>query len=219
MQKQDCTQNQQNYWQPSEKIEITKALTVIIGNAKTYGKEYSINDTFAYYQFKLEKRFTAAQVLYAIEKYTDLKNDVPAAADIIAILEPAPPRITQAEFIAAQKGQERNGYPQFSSDAYLIRDYQTQQTEQRSAFKIENDKIKALVNNSVKKIDSKFKETAIVTSYDDVITLARLMPETAFLSAIDKHDSNFKEIAKHFGLPIGAVILRGGHLGIKESIK
>lgn len=92
------------------------------------------------------------QVLFALEKYTDEKNDIPAPADIIKLLTKEPPRITEAEFIEAQKWQERNGFPMFSDALDVIRGYKEQQRSKRQEHRIECKEIQALVSQSIKKI-------------------------------------------------------------------
>jgi len=59
---------------------------------------------------KLEHRYSVDRVIFALNEYTDRKNDIPSPADIINHIDPEPPRITEAQYIAAQKFQERNGY-------------------------------------------------------------------------------------------------------------
>ena len=128
---------------------MAKTLTVICDGQKQYGKQVDLKAVLAYFKFKLETRFTAEQVIYALAQYTDHHNDIPAPADVINILAPEPKKITQAEYIAAQKYQERNNYPQFSQQRDVIRDYESQESEARepvSGFLLET------VKNSVKRI-------------------------------------------------------------------
>lgn len=128
---------------------------MLINGQKTYGKEYSIRDTLAYYRMKLEGRFSVNQVLHAIEIYTDKKNDVPAPADLIGILSPESPKVTEAQYVQACKWQEANGWPMFSEAQDLIDDYRAQNAEEKDKYKtavIENDKVKSLVQNSLKRI-------------------------------------------------------------------
>ena len=85
----------------------------------------------------------------ALDEYTDRKNDIPAPADVIEILAPPTPRITEAEYIAALRYQERNGYPQFSPEKFIIDDYKAQREGAREAVKapmIETKSVKAIGN-------------------------------------------------------------------------
>lgn len=128
-----------------------KMLSVLINGQKAYGKEYSVKDTFAYYELKL-KRFSAQQVMHALDKYTDKRNDIPAPADIINILSPEEPKITEAQYVNACKTQERDGWPMYSVAQFTIEDYRRQNDKKREEFKIENEEIARLVNNSVRRI-------------------------------------------------------------------
>lgn len=107
--------------------EITKTLAVIINGQKAYGKDYSINDTFRYYKLKLDGRYSADKVISAILAYTDVKNDIPAPADIINIIKPPPTKITYAEYKYALQQHEAEGYPMFGYFGGVIKDYEAQQ--------------------------------------------------------------------------------------------
>ena len=104
-----------------------KVLTVLINGQKPYGKEYSVSDTFLYYKMKLDGKYTAEQIMKAVDIYTDKKNDVPAPADIIQILNPPEKQITYAEFKHALEQHAAEGYPMFGYFGGVINDYQKQQ--------------------------------------------------------------------------------------------
>ena len=116
-------------WNASDQANIVKMLSVILNNQKSFGKEVSINDTFEFFKMKLDGKYTANQVLGAIDRYTDQNADIPTPADIIAILSPPKRKITQAEYIAALEWQKNNGYPSYSYEKYLIDDYMGQDRE------------------------------------------------------------------------------------------
>ncbi len=50
------------------------------------------------FQWKLG-RFTFDQVLEAMERYTDVKSDIPAPADIVQILDPEPEPLSNAMYV------------------------------------------------------------------------------------------------------------------------
>jgi hypothetical protein len=104
-----------------------KVLTVLINGQKPYGKEYSVSDTFLYYKMKLDGKYTAEQIMKAVDIYTDKKNDVPAPADIIQILNPPEKQITYAEYKHALEQHAAEGYPMFGYFGGVIKDYQKQQ--------------------------------------------------------------------------------------------
>ena len=152
MENQNSQEKQKNYWTKSEAEKIIQILSVLINGQKTYGKEYSVKDTFAYYRLKLESKFSADQVIYGMDKYTDTKNDIPAPSDIINILNPEAPRITEAQYVNACKAQERNGFPAFTAESVIIEDYRKQNSEDQEDFKIQNEAIAGLVRNSITKM-------------------------------------------------------------------
>lgn len=61
------------------------------------------------FQWKLG-RFTFDQVLSAIERYTDVKSDIPAPSDIIQILDPEPEPLSQAVYVKICKEYEQTPY-------------------------------------------------------------------------------------------------------------
>lgn len=99
----------------------------MINGQKPYGKDYSVSDTFAYYKLKLDGRYTAQEILAAIDTYTDLKNDIPAPADLIQIINPPEAKITYAEYKHALEQHAAEGYPPFGYHGQIIKDYKRQQ--------------------------------------------------------------------------------------------
>lgn len=116
-------------WSESDQGQLAKALTVLINGQKAYGKEYNVSDVFDYFRMKMEGRYAVKPILAALSAYTDKNDDMPTPANIIAILSPEKRKITHAEYIAAQKMQDASGYPRFSPEAYLIREYEAQDRE------------------------------------------------------------------------------------------
>lgn len=129
-----------------------KTLSILINGQKTYGRDYSVSDTFAYYELKLQSRYSAEQILYAVDKYTDTKNDIPAPSDIINILNPEAPKITEAQYVNACKEQERNGFPAFSAESVIIENYGKQNSDEQAEFKIQNEEIAGMVKRSINKM-------------------------------------------------------------------
>ena len=81
---------------------------------------------------KLNGRFSAQDVLAAIDVYTDRASDIPQPADLIKIMTPEKPKITQAEFIYAQEQHRLEGYPAHGYYGGIIRDYERQQGTERT---------------------------------------------------------------------------------------
>ena len=148
-------------WSEEDKDKLTVALAVTIKGQKQYGETYLVKDIEAFWSLKLENRFTMPQVLWALDKYTDRKSDVPVPADIIQILNPESPKITQAEYVNALKVQEKNNHDRFSVEAQVIEDYNKQNNQERDRVFAEKQEIKALasdnrvklaISNAVKRI-------------------------------------------------------------------
>jgi len=144
---------QQSSWTNTEIQELVKMLTILIDGQKQYGKDYSLKATLDYFILKLEKKYTVDQVLFALDKYTDKKNDIPAPSDINNILNPEKPKITTAQYISAQKWQERNqDWSGYTSEAILIREYKSQEDEKQLDHAIECDEIKQICSDSIQRI-------------------------------------------------------------------
>lgn len=126
---------------------------MIINGQKAYGKDVSIEDTFDYYRMKLDGKYSASQVIGALDKYTDTKNDIPAPADLIAIISPAPARITQTEFIHAKEQHAREGYPAYGYYGQIIKQYERENAEDRAPQTMTDDpKLLEVARNAVRKI-------------------------------------------------------------------
>jgi hypothetical protein len=107
-------------------------LTVLISNQKTYGKQYSVADTFIFWKMKLENKFSANDILLAVDAYTDYKDDIPTPADIIKILRPEEKQIAYAEYKHAKEQHALEGFPQFGYYGQIIKDYHAQGNDQGS---------------------------------------------------------------------------------------
>ena len=133
LQKNETPEKPESFWNPSEQAEIVKALTVIADAQKAYGRDASVKDLFAYFRMKLDGRFPAGHVLSALDLYTDTKNDIPAPADIIALMTPpAKPMITTAEFLHAKEQHKLEGFPAYGYYGQIIRQYEGEQNEGRA---------------------------------------------------------------------------------------
>lgn len=146
------TNRQESFWDASDLENITKALSVLVKGQNAYGKQHNLTDILAYMRFKLERKFSAERVLWAIDQYTDRNDDIPTPSAINNILDPEPARITEAEFVAAQKWQENNGYPRFSPAYQTILNYNRQQSEAREGPKMD-DRFLEIAAANVKRIE------------------------------------------------------------------
>lgn len=125
---------------------------MIVQGQNAYGKKHDLAHLLAYYEFKLQRRYSVAQVLHALDIYTDRHDDIPTPAGIIAILSPEPPKITEAQYVNACKWQERNGYPIFSDARDLIEEYHRQNNPDNTVPKISDQRIAGIISASVNKV-------------------------------------------------------------------
>ena len=74
--------------------------------------------------------------------------------NIVNILEPEEPKVTEAQFVEAQKWQERNkNWSEFTDAADTIKRYRKQNDEARQNHTIQCEKIKEIAAASVKRIN------------------------------------------------------------------
>lgn len=145
-------------WSVEDKKRLVCVVAPLIEMQKAYGKTLDMKLVLRGWQTLLEDKYTIDQIIYALSEYALQRDDFPSPANINSILNPEKPKITESQFIAAQKAQERNGYPRFSPEAYIIKEYESQNYEQKEIFRIENKKIAEIANNSIKLIDNEQQE-------------------------------------------------------------
>ena len=136
-----------------ELAKFVKVLSIIVKGQNAYGRKHNLEDMISYFGLKLSKRYTVDQVIYALDIFTDKYDDIPTPSDVIKILNPEKPKITEAQFVEAQKWQERNGYPIFSDARDVIDQYRKQNEEMKANYEVECDNVSLLVDGSIKKLD------------------------------------------------------------------
>lgn len=102
----------------------------------------------------LSPKYSADQICYALIKYALERGvDFPSPKNINEILDPPKPRITDVEFVAAQKWQERNNNYSPYTDAHdVVQGYKAQEKEGREDWKCENEKLMQIAGSAVKMI-------------------------------------------------------------------
>jgi hypothetical protein len=135
---------------------LIKAISVISKEQKAYGKQIDVDGIYSYMQRKLEKLYSVAQIINAIDVYTDRNDDIPTPSDIINIITPVK-KINQSEYIEALKQRDadrKNGCSsQFSWASSIIADYHAQE----DAETLEN--LNLTINGDMQKlISSSIKE-------------------------------------------------------------
>lgn len=153
MENKSLQEKPENCWNQSDREDIIKVLSVLIAVQKLYGRDASVKDIFAFYQMKLDGRYPASKVLSALDAYTDKKDDVPAPADLIALMDPPKTKISQAEFIHAKDQWAKEGYPSYSYYAVIVKEYEKENHEDRAkSDSVSDEKLLGVMRNSIKRI-------------------------------------------------------------------
>lgn len=132
-QNNSAAQPQGNGWSPEEKRQIMEAFAVIVTIQKSYGKEVDAIGMLRAWEFIMAEKYSGDAVVYALKEYLKNRDDIPTPANLIAIIEPPKAKITQAEFIYAQKQHEAEGFPMCGYYGGIIKEYLGQQAEEREA--------------------------------------------------------------------------------------
>jgi len=140
-------------WKADEKRALAAVTFPLIEMQKQYGRIMDPRLVMQGWEIKFAGRYAIEQLLYALNKYTDKRSDFPAPADLIAILEPEEPKVTVAEYVAAQKWQENNGYPRYSNAYDTVKRYEAQQREARQTVESIRKDVLQLAAASVKRIN------------------------------------------------------------------
>ena len=77
-------------------------------------------------------------------------SSMPAPADLIKIMSPAPTKITQTEFIHAKEQHALEGYPKYGYYGGIIRAYEEQEGESRNVEPIADIPLNQLVEQTKK---------------------------------------------------------------------
>tara|TARA_R110000851_G_scaffold216457_1_gene369398 strand:- start:901 stop:1287 length:387 start_codon:yes stop_codon:yes gene_type:complete len=120
---------------------------------KMYGRKLDPDLLMTAWEAVLSKHYSVEQIIYALEKYALKHDDFPSPANINNILNPEPPPVTQAEFIAAQKTYEREGFNKFSDAKFLIDRYEAEKTKLRADHTIQSREVAAIGRDTFKRIE------------------------------------------------------------------
>ncbi len=158
MQSQMQTMNSRDSWTKEQVDQLAKALTFAYKTQTTYKEPLDLEDRLSGWRFILEEDFSMEQVLYGIKQFMKSNADMPVPAHITNVLSPEAPKITTAEYVQACQKQERNGYPAYSTESQLMKDYVKQREEGRESHEIECDKVKQIVGDSIQQMTEKPKK-------------------------------------------------------------
>ena len=139
-------------WTTDEKKALAAIVFPLIEMQNHYGKKMDKKIVMRGWELKLAGRFTVDQIIHALDVYTDHNDDFPTPADIIKILNPEKPRITEAQFVQACKEQERNNFPKFSPAYMVIQEYHRQEYKKQDDHAIKCDKLLEIAKASVKPV-------------------------------------------------------------------
>lgn len=114
-------------WTTEEKNEIAIALHFLATVQKNYGRPIDVRDTIKAWEFVMASKYTATQVIAAMRTYLENSSDMPTPADLIKIISPPEPRITQDEYRNALEQHKAEGYPMFGYYGGIIKKYKEQQ--------------------------------------------------------------------------------------------
>jgi hypothetical protein len=144
----------QESWKSTEIEGLSKALAVVCIVQNAYGTESQFAARLDFWIMKLEKKYTVNQVIHALDIYTDRHSDVPTPSDIINILNPEKPKITQTEYIANKEKWAKEGYKSHCYYLGIMREFEAQEEQQRNEAKpITDETLLKLAHDSVKKIN------------------------------------------------------------------
>jgi len=150
----EINKDSKNGWTPDEKRALAAVTFPLIEMQKAYGRQMNAKLVMQGWEIKFAGRFTIEQILYALDKYTDKCDDFPSPANLIEILEPEEPKVTESQFISAQKWQERNNdWSQYTEAAETISRYRRENEEKREVFQITCEKVRQLATSSVRRIN------------------------------------------------------------------
>lgn len=140
-------------WSDAEKKQIAAVVWPMVEMQKAYGRKADAKLIMRGWQAMLSDKYNADQICYALKKYAlEYGDDFPSPKNLNDILNPPKPKVTESQFIAAQKAQERNGYPQFSPEAYTIREYHQQNAQEEKTYVQECDKIAEITKSAIRRV-------------------------------------------------------------------
>lgn len=127
-------------------------MTVYFSDLTDYNQGIDLEIIFTKYRIYFEGKYSAPELIFAIHEHSLIAKEFPRVPDLLKILNPEKPKITEAQFVEAQKWQERNGFPMFSDAKTTIERYKAQENQKQQDYEIKSEKIKSLVSDVVKKI-------------------------------------------------------------------
>ena len=147
-QQQRCENGQRSEWTAEEKKMIAAITIPLVEMQKSYGRKIDAKLVMRGWQAILAPQYSGEQICYALVEYAKKSDDFPTPANLIAILNPQEPQVSEAEYIQACKMYEKNGYNQFSNEKDVIDRYKQQKNEKREEYKSASDEIQGIINQT-----------------------------------------------------------------------
>lgn len=118
-----------------------------------FGKGVDIKLILQKYAMFFEGKYSVDQIISAIHQHCLKSTVIPKVSHLEAILSPEPPRISQAEFIHAKDQWAKEGYPSYSANAMIVKQFEQENQEERAKAKpIEDKRVLEMIQGAVKKI-------------------------------------------------------------------
>lgn len=131
---------------------MLEAFTVLSKICYGYGHVVEITPMLDMYEWTLGKKYSAQQILDAMQIHMETNEKFPLPSHISAIINPPKPKIKESEYIAAKKWQERNqNWSRFEPEGILIAAYERQCSDERSDYDKAQQRLEAA--NKAKVID------------------------------------------------------------------
>jgi erythromycin esterase-like protein len=140
-------------WTDEEKRIIAAVAFPYLEMQESFGHKRDPKLLMQGWERKFAGRYSVEQLVFAMDTHTDQHTTFPTPAHINQILNPKAPKVTQAEYIAAQEWQKRNNsFDKFTDQYETIKAFEKQGAEEKEQFKIQNKQLQNLAQNSLKRI-------------------------------------------------------------------
>lgn len=147
-------------WNNDDKRKMATIVSKVCELEKAYGMpEKDSKSICRALEMWLAEDFTAAQVVYAIERLVKKSVKVPMPDEIRAFLLPEDRKVTVAEYNQALKDYANNGRDAFSPEGRIIKQYREQNEKEDRAIQERRKEISALSDSEFKKISVVVQKT------------------------------------------------------------
>jgi len=131
---------------------IAGVVMPLIEMQKAYGRNLDMKIVLRGWEMVMADNYTGKQVVDALQVYIKRNSDFPAPADLIKIIDPPKRKITFQEYYHACEQHKLEGYPQFGYYKQIMNEYTGEEEAPKETFKIENNSVRELLSNSIKRI-------------------------------------------------------------------